>query len=363
MSAEDLTPRERLPKQIVASGPISVAHFMGEANAHYYATRDPLGMAGDFTTAPEISQMFGELIGLCLADMWMRTGEHLRAGEGRPPLYVELGPGRGTLAADALRAMASVGLTPRTHFVETSPVLRGRQQAAVPTAQFHDSVESLPDARMGGGPLLVVANEFFDALPIEQMVRTAEGWRERRVGVLDDGFAPFTSDRAMDGAVPEVIRDAPVGSLYERSPASATVAMMLASRIRQQGGAAIVIDYGFEGPAVGETLQAVRAHERADPFADPGEIDLTAHVDFTMIGNAARQMGLKVVGPVGQGDFLTGLGIEARAASLVRSAPARAAEVEAARVRLTAPEQMGVLFKAMALVHPDWPAPEGFGGV
>lgn len=358
MSAETLTVGQRLARQIEAGGPISVAHFMDEANAHYYATRDPLGAAGDFTTAPEISQMFGELVGLCLADVWMRSGQK------REPIYLELGPGRGTLAADALRSIASVGLVPRVHFVETSPVLRERQRAAVPTAAFHDSIETVPTSAIGGGPLLVVANEFFDALPVQQIVRTEGGWRER-VLITGEGepgvhFTPMAGYRAMDGAVPHALKDAAIGAIYETSVSGATAAMLLAGRIMQQGGAAIIIDYGHEGPAIGDTLQAVRDHKSADAFTDPGEVDLTAHVDFTMIGNAARQMGLKVVGPVGQGDFLLALGIEARATSLARSSPERAADIEAALVRLTAPDQMGVLFKAMAFVHPEWAMPEGF---
>ena len=162
---------ERLARQIDAGGPISVAHYMGEANQHYYGTRDPLGLEGDFTTAPEISQMFGELIGLCLADVWLRSGRRA------DPLYVELGPGRGTLAGDALRAMEGADVTSRIHFVETSPTLRERQRAQIPHVVHHDSVESLPDQ----SPLLVVANEFFDALPVRQMIRVGDEWRERVV--------------------------------------------------------------------------------------------------------------------------------------------------------------------------------------
>lgn len=358
MSAEPLTLGQRLARQIEAGGPISVAHYMGEANAHYYATRDPLGVSGDFTTAPEVSQMFGELIGLCLADTWMRSGKK------SDPLYLELGPGRGTLAADALRSMASVGVNPRVHLVETSPVLQERQRALNPLATFHDTVETVP-AGAAGGPILAVANEFFDALPTQQAIRTENGWRER-VLVAGDGtpgerFAPIAGYRAMDGAVPEAVRGAPLGSIFETSPASATVALTLASRIMQQGGVALVIDYGHEGPVIGDTLQAVRDHARALPFSRPGDVDLTAHVDFTMIGNAARQMGLKVLGPVGQGEFLFALGIEARAASLASASPERRAEIEAALVRLTAPMQMGVLFRVMAFVHPEWAMPEGFG--
>ena len=355
MSVE-LSLSERLSRQIAAGGPISVAHYMAEANQHYYGTRDPLGAAGDFTTAPEISQMFGELIGLCLADMWMRSGS-------RPEVhYVELGPGRGTLASDALRAMASASLHPRVHFVETSPSLRERQRALIPNVSHHDAVSSLPEQ----GPLLVVANEFFDALPVRQLVRVGQEWRERVVVRPDPEqpahFAPMPGYRRVESGIPAMASDAPEGTILEMPLAGSAIALELAHRIARQGGAAIIIDYGYEGPATGDTLQAVRAHRFADPFFEPGESDLTTHVDFTMIGNMARQAGLHVTRTVGQGAFLRQLGIDARADQLSRTAPARAEEVEAARHRLTADDAMGTLFKAMAWVHPDWADPAGFEG-
>ncbi len=357
--ASDLTLAQRLTRQIGAGGPISIAHYIAEANAHYYATRDPLGVAGDFTTAPEISQMFGELVGLCLADIWQRSG---RRGD---PLYLELGPGRGTLAVDALRAMESIALAPKVHFVETSPVLRDRQRAVLPHAQWHDDLDSVPDHHAGAGPLLAVANEFFDALPVRQIVRTEAGWRERVLIVQEGRFVPMPGYRVMDGMVPPALSGAPIGTIHEASPASATVALVLAQRIARQGGAALVIDYGYEGPATGDTLQAVRGHRMTDPFVAVGDSDLTTHVDFTLIGNAARQAGLTVLGPVGQGAFLTALGIDARAAQLAQRQialcqPDRAEDIATARTRLTAPDQMGTLFKVMALVHPDWAKPEGF---
>ena len=356
MPADDLPLADRLARQIDAGGPISVAHFMAEANAHYYTSRDPLGAAGDFITAPEISQMFGELVGLWLADIWMRSGHKAN------PLYVELGPGRGTLAADALRAMQMAALAPKVHFVEISEALRDRQKGNVPHAVWHDDLDTLPL----GGPILAVANEFFDALPVRQMVATPKGWRERVVIRARNGqpgcFEPMAGFRPMDSAVPPSLRHAPEGAILESSPASATIAYALALRIAKQGGAAIIIDYGYEGPALGDTLQAVRGHKAANPFAGPGESDLTAHVDFTTLGNMARQAGLKVFGPVGQGAWLKALGIDARAAMLAQSAPERAEEIESARSRLTAEDQMGTLFKAMAFVHPDWASAEGFNG-
>ena len=353
MSAEPLSLAERLSRQIAAGGPISVAHYMAEANQHYYATRDPLGADGDFTTAPEISQMFGELVGLCLADIWMRSGR--RPG----PLYAELGPGRGTLAADALRAMESAALAPRVHFVETSPTLRERQRALHPHVTHHDNIDSLPTE----GPLLIVANEFFDALPVRQCIRVGEEWRERVVirREQEGRFMAVPGYRRIESGLPPIAAQAQDGAIIETPIVGAGIAYALAQRIAKQGGAAIIIDYGYAGPLLGDTLQAVKAHTFADPFADPGEVDLTTHVDFTMIGNMARQAGLRVSGPVDQGAYLRELGIDARADQLARTSPARAAEVEATRARLTDAHAMGSLFKAMAWVHPDWADPAGFG--
>lgn len=352
VSAEPLTLAERLARQIASGGPISIAHYIAEANQHYYGTRDPLGAEGDFTTSPEISQMFGELVGLALADIWMRSGSRPGAH------YVELGPGRGTLASDALRAMARVGLDPRVHFVETSPALRDRQRALIPHVVHHDSVESLPTE----GPLLVVSNEFFDALPVRQSVRVGGEWRERVLISREEPghFAPVPGYRKIESGLPPIADSAEDGAIIETPIAGASVAYALAHRIAKQGGGAIIIDYGYQGPAIGDTLQAVKGHAFADPFAYPGEVDLTTHVDFTMIGNMARQAGLRVAGPVGQGAFLQRLGIDARAHQLAMSAPERAAEVEAAVTRLTSDDQMGTLFKAMAWVHPDWADAAGF---
>ncbi|UVO52575.1 SAM-dependent methyltransferase [Sphingomonas sp. SUN019] len=316
---------------------------MAAANAHYYATRDPLGAGGDFTTAPEISQMFGELIGAWCADLWDRAG--------RPDVaWVELGPGRGTLAADALRAMASAGLTPEVHFVETSPTLRAAQAERVPTATWHEDLSTLHDDR----PLIVVANEFFDALPIRQIVRRGETWHERLVACQDLLFLPIAGKQIPDEVIPEHLRGAAPGAIIETSPAAVAIVRDLAQRIATQGGAALVIDYGYEGPAVGDTLQAVKAHSYANPFDEPGERDLTAHVDFGTLGIAARTSGAQVAGPIGQGAFLTALGIDTRAAALSQRKP----DVETDRARLV--DDMGVLFRTMALIHPDWPQPAGF---
>ncbi|WP_249341378.1 SAM-dependent methyltransferase [Sphingomonas sp. 3P27F8] len=334
---------ERLARAITLGGPIPVSQFMAAANAHYYGTRDPLGAGGDFTTAPEISQMFGELIGLWCADLWDRAG--------RPDVaWVELGPGRGTLAADALRAMATAGLTPPVHFVETSPVLRDEQARRVPHATWHDDVEELPTDR----PLLVVANEFFDALPIRQLVRRGATWHERLVACQDTLFLPVAGKQVPDDVIPPHLRDAPAGSIIETSPASVGIMRVLAARIVAQGGALLAIDYGYEGPAVGDTLQAVRAHTYANPFEEPGERDLTAHVDFATLALVGHASGAIASGPVGQGAFLRALGVDARATALAQSN----ADVLVDRDRLV--EDMGELFNVIGLRHADWPEPAGF---
>jgi SAM-dependent MidA family methyltransferase len=321
---------------------------MALCNAHYYATRDPLGAAGDFVTAPEISQMFGELIGIWCTLQWN--------GAGRPPAaWVELGPGRGTLAADAQRAMRKLGFVPTIHLVETSPVLAAAQRKAVPAAIQHDRVDTLPADR----PLLIVANEFFDALPIRQLVRSGDGWRERLVDVADDRLAPTLGAQRYDAAIPEALRDAPPGSTLETSPACVATMRALAARLVAQGGALLAIDYGYAGPAIGDTFQAMRAHAFADPFAHPGEQDLTAHVDFTALAEAARAEGAVAHPLESQGALLSSLGIAERAAGLAQAYPARQGELEAAWRRLCAPEQMGTVFKALAITAPGWPIPGG----
>jgi len=339
---------------IAATGPISIAHYMAESNGRYYASCDPLGASGDFVTAPEISQMFGELIGLWLADLWQRAGGPERA------CYVELGPGRGTLASDALRAMGRAagraGLAPVAHFVETSPALRAIQRESHPDAVWHHDLSTLPDDR----PLLIVANEFLDALPVRQLIRTAAGWRERMVGLAGEALVPVVGERPMDAAVPADRRDVPDGAILETCPAAATVVQEVAARLAGQGGAALFIDYGYAQPQFGSTLQAVRAHRKVDPFASPGEADLTALVDFAALVPVAEAQGARWLGTCEQGAWLRGLGIEARAEALARAAPSAAASIRKAAARLTAPEEMGSLFKVMGLAAPGWPDGAGF---
>lgn len=343
----------RLAKQIEGSGPISVAEYMRTANEEYYGRADPLGVEGDFITAPEISQMFGELVGMWLTDLWMRKGNPANCH------YVELGPGRGTLAADALRAMQQFGFEPSVHFVETSDALREKQQYQVAQAIFHDNLATLPD----DGPLLIVGNEFFDALPVRQLIVTHAGWRERVVArERGNKFAAMPGSQAMDAVVPDQFRQAPVGSIYETSPDVAGVMYDIAGRIAKQGGLLLVIDYGYVQPGLGSTLQAVKDHQFADAFADPGNCDLTAHVNFAELVNLARMRELGVSGPIAQGIWLSHLGINERAAMLSEASPDRADEICAARDRLVKGDEMGTLFKVMAVYSPDWPEPEGFGG-
>jgi SAM-dependent MidA family methyltransferase len=343
---------EAIAARIDADGAMTLHDYMAVANWHYYATRDPLGADGDFITAPEISQMFGEILGLWLADLWMRAGQPAGA------TYVELGPGRGTLAADALRALASAGCRPPVHLVETSPVLRRAQARAVPQAQFHDDIESLPTE----GPLLIVANEFFDALPIRQYLRADDGWRERTIinDGLEWGHRFFPALGTPDAVVPGAFVAASLGAVVESCPVGAAIMRRLVARIAEQGGAMIVIDYGYAGPATGDTMQAVQAHRFADPFLEPGARDLTAHVDFTALAEAAAEGGCAASPLSEQGAFLLRLGIGARAAALAHKAPDRREELATAVKRLTDPAEMGKLFKVMAATHPGWPTPEGF---
>jgi NADH dehydrogenase [ubiquinone] 1 alpha subcomplex assembly factor 7 len=336
---------------IAATGPISLAQYMGESNARYYAGKDPLGSAGDFITAPEISQMFGELIGLWLADMWIRAGKPER------PLYVELGPGRGTLARDALRAMKRYGLEPEVHLVEGSTELKRFQLEAVPLARFHADLSTVPM----DGPVLLVANEFLDALPVRQLVMTPEGWRERMVAVDAAGGFVFVAGRQpMDAAVPEARRAAEVGTLLETCPGAAAIMFEAAGRLVEQGGAALFVDYGHDKAHTGSTLQAVAKHSKVDPFAAPGEADLTAHVDFATLADVARSRGARWLGTVPQGAWLRALGIEARAEALAEFAPQHREALMRARERLTGDGEMGLLFKVMGLAAPEWPLGVGF---
>lgn len=351
MSPDPESLAARLAKQIEASGPISVADFMQAANEAYYGKGDPLGAQGDFITAPEISQMFGELIGLWLTDLWIRAG---RPADCR---YVELGPGRGTLAADALRSMRRFEFAPEIYFVETSAPLRQMQADAVPDARWVDSVDRLPFE----GPLLIVANEFFDALPVRQFISTHAGWRERVV-VRDHGttFMAVPGMHPVDEMVPTEFRNAPSPNIYETCPAASAIMYELAGRLSSQGGAMLIADYGYSLPGIGSTLQAVHGHQFANPFENPGAHDLTAHVNFVELGNLARMRHLRVSGAVEQGGWLMALGIDARVHALCAAQPEKTDAILTARNRLVDATGMGSLFKILGISSSEWPAPEGF---
>lgn len=350
-----------LARRISSEGPLSVAAFMALAlhdpTAGYYARRQPLGRAGDFVTGPEISQVFGELIGLCFADWWQRVDRP------DPVIVAELGPGRGTLMADFLRAAATVpafGRAIRLYLVERSPVLRLEQQRRLADARplFVDAADALPD-----GPLLLVANEFLDALPVRQLVRTREGWAERLVALHPEGrfvFADGPASPALGLLVPEGLRDEPAGAVVEICPAAAALAAALAARLARQPGLALFIDYGHAASRPGATLAAVRGHRPASVLADPGDADLSAHVDFAAFAAAAEAAGAAVHGPVPQGRFLTALGASARLAALCeRATPAQRGELASGVARLIDPGQMGNLFQVLALTSPGLPSPVG----
>lgn len=337
---------ETLRDLIALEGPITVERYMGLCLRHYYATRDPLGQAGDFTTSPEISQMFGELIGLWMLEVWNAMGRP------SPCRLIELGPGRGTLMADLLRAarlLPDFTASISVHLVETSPALRERQRAALAASgvsvEWHDALKDVPP-----GPTLLIANEFFDALPIRQFVATERGWCERLVG-LDGDRLIFGLRGEPESGLPSPLR---LGDILEWPAAAIAEAQALAERLTRNTGAALIIDYGYWGPAFGDTLQAVQRHAPVDPLAEPGEADLTTHVDFHRLAQTAMAAGARVHGMAVQGDFLKALGIEARAAILKRRAtPAQAADIDGALARLTerGPKGMGELFKVLALTH------------
>jgi NADH dehydrogenase [ubiquinone] 1 alpha subcomplex assembly factor 7 len=350
-------------------GPITVEHYMALALSHpkfgYYMTRNPLGASGDFVTSPEISQMFGELIGLWTAEIW--------AGLKGPPVLnlVELGPGRGTLMCDALRAARIAPLFQAAlsvRMVETSPVLIKSQRDMLAelgvSATWHTHISDVP-----AGPAVFVANEFFDALPVRHYVRTQQGWRERMVGLDDNDRLVFGLS---DHIEPHIRFDAPEGSILEVGATAQRVMSELAQRLVREGGAALIVDYGYTHTQLGETLQAMRAHKAVDPLSEPGEADLTAHVDFAALARAAQAAGAAVYGPVMQGDFLAQLGIYNRAKSLKKNAtPDQMRDIDSALMRLISYEMeaglgekpvpgMGALFKVIAITHPSQPVPPGF---
>jgi NADH dehydrogenase [ubiquinone] 1 alpha subcomplex assembly factor 7 len=356
---------EQLARRIRIGGPLSVAEYMAEALGHpqhgYYTQRDPFGSAGDFITAPEISQMFGELLGAWCAAVWQSMNRP------RPVRLVELGPGRGTLMADALRATRKVeGFHDAIdlHMVETSPVLRARQRETLKPAvpriapTWHDLFDDVPP-----GPLLLLTNELFDALPIHQFEYRGGRWHERVVA-LDSDQNRFVFALRPPGAVFALAKPPPVphdGAVIEICPAGVSLAAAIGRHVASDGGAAIIIDYGHDGSSVGDSLQAVRRHRKHDILAEPGTADLAAHVDFGALGRAARDVGAAVYGPIAQNTLLERLGIHHRAAALARNAtPEQATNLRAATERLLHLEQMGTLFKAIAIAAPNLAVPPGF---
>ncbi|TWT03182.1 class I SAM-dependent methyltransferase [Reyranella sp. CPCC 100927] len=357
---------DRLRRRIALTGPITVADFMLEALAHpalgYYRRAPAVGAAGDFVTAPEISQMFGELVGAWLAERWMAIGQPARIR------LVELGPGRGTLLVDALRATRGVPgfhAALDLHLVEIDDTLRALQHAALASsgrqAHSHTRFEDVPD----DAPLLLIANEFFDALPIRQLVRAAPGWCERMIGLADDeafAFAvapgPSPLARLLDASV---LADPPDGAVIEVSPAALSLVHAITERIMRQRGAALIVDYGYDDSSHGDTLQAMYRHTKIGIFDRIGDSDLTAHVDIAALARAVTQAGAAVDGPTGQGDFLRALGIEQRAQALrTRATPQQAADIDSAMARLIAPDRMGTLFRVLAVRDPLTPPAPGF---
>jgi NADH dehydrogenase [ubiquinone] 1 alpha subcomplex assembly factor 7 len=352
-------------KQLIkSSGPMPVWRYMELCLMHpqhgYYVSRDPLGREGDFITAPEVSQMFGELLGLWAASVW-------RAIDSPPILrLIEIGPGRGTMMADAIRALRV--LPPlyqalSVHLVEVNPVLREKQKETLSSMRniaWHGNIDEVPD-----GPAVIFANEYFDVLPIHQAVKGDHGWHERTVELDDGGKLVFGIAREViprfEVLLPSLVRAAPVGAVFEWRPDAEI--MKIAGRVRDQEGAALIIDYGHLRSDVGDTFQAIARHSFADPLKIPGQADVTAHVDFQALVRAAEDIGARAHGPVAQGDFLRRLGIETRALTLMAKATAEVSEdIASALKRLVDGGRggMGQMFKVLGVSEPDLTTLAGF---
>ncbi len=357
MADESQALETEIRRRIAGAGPMPVGQYMAlcltDPKHGYYMKRDPLGARGDFITAPEISQMFGELIGLWTMAVWKLMGEpdNLR--------LIELGPGRGTMMLDILRtayAMPEFRKTVAIHFVEVSPMLEERQRRAVGGSnvpvEWHQSLEQVPP-----GPSIILANEFFDALPVQQAVMCVDGWHERVVKLDEGGRLQFSNARdpipLFEQMLPSNLRDAEIGEIFEWR--ADNIALELGRRVARSQGAALVIDYGHTESATGDTLQAIGSHIYTNPLESPGTVDLTAHVDFQALGQAAESMGARVFGPIEQATFLRNLGIESRAAVLRKAVPpGKAGEIDSALERLTSRDRVGMgrLFKAIGFAHP-----------
>ncbi|SCB57190.1 SAM-dependent methyltransferase, MidA family [Rhizobium aethiopicum] len=349
---------EKIKAIIQANGPISVTDYfslcLADPEHGYYRTREPFGRAGDFVTAPEVSQIFGEMIGVFIVHAWQRHGTPASVR------LVEIGPGRGTMMADMLRVIARIAPplfdTMSVHLVETSERLRDVQSQTLESfgekTAWHDGFDEVPS-----GFTLIAANELFDAIPIRQFIRTQTGFRERMVGLDANGELTFAAGVAgLDPALlPELVQNLPLGTLFEISPARQAVMMAICERLLAFGGTALAIDYGHLVTGFGDTLQAVRMHEFDPPLAHPGEADLTSHVDFQQLAETALAAGLHLNGALHQGDFLTGLGILERAAALGKDREPQTQQViQTAVDRLAGAGEgrMGELFKVIAVSHP-----------
>jgi NADH dehydrogenase [ubiquinone] 1 alpha subcomplex assembly factor 7 len=352
-----------IKRLIRSSGPMPVWRYMELCLMHptqgYYISRDPLGREGDFTTAPEVSQMFGELLGLWAASVWKSMGS--------PATFhlVEIGPGHGTMMADALRALRVVPplyQTLNVHMVEINPILREKQRTTltgVRNISWHDNIDEIPE-----GPAIILANEYFDVLPIHQAIKGENGWHERVIEVDDDGLLEFGASAEpiprFDVLLPPLVRAAPVGAVFEWRP---DVEMMkIARRVRDQGGAALIIDYGHLRSDAGDTFQAIARHSFTDPLKTPGQADVTAHVDFQALAHAAEDVGARVHGPVTQGEFLKRIGIETRAVTLMaKASPEVSEDISSALKRLVGGGRggMGTMFKVLGVSAPDIPALPG----
>ncbi|HEX9361503.1 MAG TPA: SAM-dependent methyltransferase [Bradyrhizobium sp.] len=353
-----------LRELIKSSGPMPVWRYMELCLTHpqhgYYVARDPLGREGDFTTSPEVSQMFGELLGLWTASVWkvIDSPSVLR--------LIELGPGRGTMMADALRALRVLPPLYQSlsvHLVEINPVLRNKQKstlAGVRNIAWHERLDDVPD-----GPSVILANEYFDVLPIHQVVKREAGWHERVVEIDGNGQLVFGTAAEptprFEALLPPLVRAAPVGAVFEWRPDAEI--MRIATRVRDQGGAALIIDYGHLRSDVGDTFQAIAGHSFTDPLKNPGQADITAHVDFQALARAAEDLGARVHGPVPQGDFLTRLGIETRALTLMaKTTPEISEDISGALKRLIGGGRgsMGSMFKVLAASEPNLTSLAGF---
>jgi len=362
----DIAPLEaEIRRRITAAGPMPVGEFMAlcltDPDYGYYTTRDPFGVSGDFITAPEISQMFGEMIGLWMAATWNKMGKPDNL------CIIELGPGRGTMMNDAMRAarvLSGFREAAAIHLVEISPALEAMQkrtlQGVTTPIHWHRALAEVP-----AGRAIIVANEFFDAMPINQAVKSDRGWHERQVGIdAGDELAFVIAPEPLphfDGLLPVRLRQAPDGSIFEWR--SDTLAIEIGRRLARDQGAALVIDYGHGESAIGETLQAVGKHAYASPLSGPGSIDLTAHVDFQALATMVEAMGVSGFGPLTQSQFLRRLGIVTRAAALKAKAPETvAAGIDVALKRLISEGEagMGALFKVAGFAHPALGMPPGF---